>query len=162
MSTTDTDLQQLVINVGTKAQIDAAISGGTITQDMLSVVTDSYSPAIRTVYDKNQAITSGSIALADDTIFYTDSPSASTTYTISTSGLTSASTMPYVYFNVLIEMPSTAVGIDFTTNNNVTWTEETTPDMTTGGRTYLLAFQSFDGGTSWIGSLATWWTTPTP
>lgn len=40
MATTDTNLQQLVINVGTQAQIDAAIQGGTITADMLSVVTD--------------------------------------------------------------------------------------------------------------------------
>ena len=40
MTTADTDLQQLVINVGTKAQIEAAISGGTITSDMLSVTTD--------------------------------------------------------------------------------------------------------------------------
>ena len=40
MSTTDTDLQQLVINVGTTAQIEAAISGGTITSDMLSITTD--------------------------------------------------------------------------------------------------------------------------
>ena len=40
MSTVDTDLQQLVINVGTTAEIEAAISGGTITQDMLSITTD--------------------------------------------------------------------------------------------------------------------------
>ena len=40
MATTDTNLQQLIINVGTQAQIDAAIQGGTITADMLSVVTD--------------------------------------------------------------------------------------------------------------------------
>lgn len=36
----DTKLQQLVINVGTKEQIEAAIAGGTITEDMLSVTTD--------------------------------------------------------------------------------------------------------------------------
>ena len=36
----DTDLTQLVINVGTTAQIEAGIAGGTITQDMLSVSTD--------------------------------------------------------------------------------------------------------------------------
>lgn len=36
----DTDLTQLVINVGTKAQIDAGIAGGTITENMLSVSTD--------------------------------------------------------------------------------------------------------------------------
>lgn len=40
MSTTDTEVQSLVINVGTKQQIDDAISGGTITQNMLSVTTD--------------------------------------------------------------------------------------------------------------------------
>ena len=40
MPTTDTKLQQLVINVGTTAQIEAAIAGGTITEDMLSVTTD--------------------------------------------------------------------------------------------------------------------------
>ena len=36
----DTDLQQFIINVGTKAQIEAGISGGTITSDMLSISTD--------------------------------------------------------------------------------------------------------------------------
>lgn len=36
----DTKLQQLVINVGTKAQIEAAIAAGTITEDMLSITTD--------------------------------------------------------------------------------------------------------------------------
>jgi hypothetical protein len=40
MTTTDTSLQQLVINVGTTAQIEAAIAGGTITEDMLSISTD--------------------------------------------------------------------------------------------------------------------------
>ena len=36
----DTDLSQLVINVGTTAQIEAGIAGGTITQNMLSISTD--------------------------------------------------------------------------------------------------------------------------
>lgn len=40
MATTDTQLQQLVINVGTEAQIANAIAGGTITNDMLSIATD--------------------------------------------------------------------------------------------------------------------------
>lgn len=40
MPTTDTQIQQLVINVGTTAQIEAAIAGGTITENMLSVATD--------------------------------------------------------------------------------------------------------------------------
>lgn len=40
MATTDTQLQQLVINVGTDAQIQAGIASGTITEDMLSIATD--------------------------------------------------------------------------------------------------------------------------
>ena len=40
MATTDTNLPQLVINVGTQAQIEAAIQAGTITADMLSITTD--------------------------------------------------------------------------------------------------------------------------
>lgn len=40
MATTDTQLSQLVINVGSKSQIEAAIQGGTITTDMLSFTTD--------------------------------------------------------------------------------------------------------------------------
>ena len=51
MATTDTQLQQLVINVGTQAQIEAAIQSGTITSDMLSVTTDGpdYLPQIATL-----------------------------------------------------------------------------------------------------------------
>lgn len=113
----------------------------------------------RSIYDKFVAITSGAINIDEGSIFYTDSPTEATTYTISTSA-TTQSGYTYRYFNVLINMPSTPVGIDFTTNNTITWTENTTPDMSTGGRTYLLAFQTFDGGTTWIGSLATWWVTP--
>lgn len=40
MATTDTQLQQLVINVGTEDQIAAGIASGTITEDMLSIATD--------------------------------------------------------------------------------------------------------------------------
>ena len=40
MATTDTQLQQLVINVGTDAQIAAGIASGTITEDLLSIATD--------------------------------------------------------------------------------------------------------------------------
>ena len=40
MSTTDTELEQLIINVGTSEEIQAAIQAGTITENMLSVATD--------------------------------------------------------------------------------------------------------------------------
>ena len=123
-------------------------------------ISSSSTPQPRTVYDKTSAITSGTVALVNDTIFYTDTPAASTAYTIDTTALTQTGSMGCLYFNVIINMPSTPVDIDFTTNNTVVWAENVTPDMSIGGRTYLLAFQSFDAGTSWIGSLATWWTTP--
>ena len=60
----DTDLQQLVINVGTKAQIEAGIAGGTITQDMLSVATDS-TDYVTDVKVNNTSVTSGGIANID-------------------------------------------------------------------------------------------------
>lgn len=113
----------------------------------------------RSVYDGTKAIDSGSIALENSTVFYTDSPSANTTYTIDSTALTQTG-FTCRYFNVLINMPSTAVALDFTTNNTVVWAEGETPDMSTGGRTYLLAFQTFDSGTTWVGSLCTWWETP--
>lgn len=63
----DTKLQQLVINVGTKAQIEAAIAGGTITENMLSVTTDEpdyeYKATIQTLSATD------SITLADNTIY---------------------------------------------------------------------------------------------
>ena len=40
MPSTDTQLQQLIINVGTRAQIEAAIEAGLITENMLCITTD--------------------------------------------------------------------------------------------------------------------------
>lgn len=121
-----------------------------------STIDDVASVSARSVYDKSATISNGTINLDEGCVFYTHSPSTNTTYTINTSALTQSG-FPCRYFNVVITMPSVAVTCDFTTNNNVTWTENRTPDMSTGSRTYLLAFQTFDGGTNWVGSLCTWW-----
>lgn len=56
----DTQLQQLVINVGTTAQIEAGIQGGTITSDMLSISTDD-----DTYQTKSNLVTSVSSASTD-------------------------------------------------------------------------------------------------
>lgn len=55
---TDTDLTQLVINVGTTAQIEAGIAGGTITSDMLSISTDGANYATETWVGQQGFLTS--------------------------------------------------------------------------------------------------------
>ena len=40
MYSTDTQIQQLIVNIGTKEQIEAAIEAGLITENMLSITTD--------------------------------------------------------------------------------------------------------------------------
>ena len=54
---TDTSLQQLVINVGTDAQIKAGIAGGTITADMLSVSTNGLPCALTDIATAGDGIT---------------------------------------------------------------------------------------------------------
>ena len=135
------------------------ISSKTATNKYLSpsTIDDVAAVSARSVYDNVQAIPSGgSINLNEGSVFYTTSPTANISYTINTSALTQTG-FSYRYFNVILTQPSVPVACDFTTNNNVKWAENTEPDLSTGGRTYLLAFQTFDGGQNWVGSLATWW-----
>ena len=142
------------IPIATQAQVQAkSATGNPLTPSNIDDIGGSVS---RSVYDNVQAITAGAINLADGSVFYTTSPTANTAYTISTSALTQTG-FSYRYFNVILTQPSVPVACDFTTNNNVKWVENTTPDLSVGDRTYLLAFQTFDGGTNWVGSLATWW-----
>lgn len=142
------------IQIATQAQVQAkSATGNPLTPSNIDDIGGSVS---RSVYDNVQAITAGAINLVDGSVFYTTSPSANTAYTISTSALTQTG-FSYRYFNVILTQPSVPVACDFTTNNNVKWAENTEPDLSTGGRTYLLAFQTFDGGSNWVGSLCTWW-----
>lgn len=158
-------LENVITGKGLLSTSDVAgsghISNKTATNKYLSpsTIDDVACVSARSMYDKVKSISSGTINLDEGCVFYSDSPSAATTYTFNASALTQTD-FTYRYFNILITMPSTAVGLDFTTNNNVVWAENETPDMTTGGRTYLLAFQTFDGGTNWVGSLCTWWENP--
>lgn len=50
MPTTDTDLQQFNVYVGTTAQIEAGISGGTIGQNDLAISTDGANYSTITFY----------------------------------------------------------------------------------------------------------------
>ena len=142
------------ISIATQAQVQAkSATSKALTPSNINDIGGSVS---RSVYDNVQTITAGDINLVDGSVFYTTSPSSNTTYMISTSALTQTG-FSYRYFNVILTQPSVPVTCDFTTNNNVKWTENTEPDVSVGGRTYLLAFQTFDGGTDWVGSLCTWW-----
>ena len=62
--TVDTVVNELIINKLTQAQYDAAVQAGTITATELSIVTDiTYKP------EPTISTTTGTVALADNTIF---------------------------------------------------------------------------------------------
>ena len=76
----DTDLQQFVVNVGTTAQIEAGISGGTITSDMLSIATDATDYA--TTSDiANMQTTTNLVTSVNSLSTDTEYPSAKCLYT---------------------------------------------------------------------------------
>ena len=65
--TVDTVVNELIINKLTQAQYDAAVQAGTITATELSIVTDiTYKP------EPTISTTTGTVALADNTIFNGD------------------------------------------------------------------------------------------
>lgn len=138
------------------------ISNKTATNKFLSpsTIDDVAAVSARSMYDNIIDVSGGTVNLSEGCVLYRSEPTADTAYTFSNSALTQTTDIPCVYFNLLVSMPSTPVSLDFTTNNTVTWVEDTPPDTSVGGKTYMLAFQSFDGGATWVGSLATWWTTP--
>lgn len=57
----DTELKQFVVNIGTTAQIEAGISGGTITSDMLSISTDAPEYATQTWVGQQGFLTSSAL-----------------------------------------------------------------------------------------------------
>ena len=138
------------------------ISNKTATDRFLSpsTIDDVAAVSARSMYDNVIDVSGGTVNLSEGCVLYRSAPTANIAYTFSNSALTQTTDIPCVYFNLLVSMPSTPVSLDFTTNNTVTWVEDTTPNTSQGGKTYMFAFQSFDGGTTWVGSLATWWTTP--
>jgi len=138
------------------------ISNKTATNKYLSPsnIDDVASVSARSMYDNMLEVSGGSVNLSEGCVMYKSEPTENTAYTFSTSALTQTTDSPCVYFNLLVSMPSPVVSLDFTTNNTVTWVEDTTPNTSQGGKTYMFAFQSFDGGATWVGSLSTWWTTP--
>ncbi len=61
-----------------------------------------------------------------------------------------------ITFELFIEMP-TVFAITFSENTDIHWLNDDVPEFTDVGN-YLLAFRSFDNGSSWVGSLQGMWT----
>lgn len=102
------------------------------------------------IYQKSAAA-AATVALADDTVIYTHTPTANTTYTFSTTNLTDKSNV--ITFELVITMDTTVRTLTF---NNVTWLNGETPGLSVASQTYLLVFRSFNGGTTWVGNLQGW------
>lgn len=102
---TNTHVDNLNINQLTKAQYDAAVQAGTITATDLSVITDiTYKPA------PTISTTTGTVALADNTIFNGD--------TLSTLTITNPSN-PTVDFSCQVNFTSGATPTTVTASNIV-------------------------------------------
>lgn len=92
--------------------------------------------------EKLVALANGAINLSNGNVF-THSPSSNVTYSITNAAAGAHS------FTLIITQPSTAVTLTFPAS--VKWQGGTIPDMTTGGKTYVLTFLSINSGTTWLG-----------
>lgn len=104
------------------------------------------------IYQKKKTLTTGTIALEDDTPIYYAEPEEDTTYSISISNLTQ--TGKVITFELVIKQPSTAVTITLPSASWIgTEDSETAPSIDTASTTYMLVFRSFDNGSTWVGNL---------
>ena len=97
---------------------------------------------LETYTEKIQA-TTGIINLSLANVF-TDTPSASRTYSI-----TNAKSGVAHSFTLIITMGSTVRTLTFP--SSVKWQGGEIPDMTTASKTYVLTFLTVNGGTAWLG-----------
>lgn len=97
---------------------------------------------LETYTEKTQA-TTGIINLSLANVF-TDTPSASRTYSI-----TNAKSGVAHSFTLIITMGATVRTLTFPAS--VKWQGGEIPDMSTANKTYVLTFMSVDGGTTWLG-----------
>ena len=103
---------------------------------------DKSNDTLETYTEKTQA-TTGIINLSLANVF-TDTPSASRTYSI-----TNAKSGVAHSFTLIITMGATVQTLTFP--NSVKWQDEEIPDMSTANKTYVLTFVTVNGGTTWLG-----------
>lgn len=99
-----------------------------------------------------ETLSSGTITLAHDKSIYKITPSAATTFTFTTTGLSLTSSISYT-FELCVNM-STAYTLTFPAS--VTWQDGTAPDLSATG-VYFLVFRTIDSGTTWYGNLQGKW-----
>ena len=116
-----------------------------------SSLTTKAEASVQTIQDIT-TLTTGTISLSPTSSIYKITPSASTTFTFDTSGLSLSSAVAYT-FELYIDM-STVYSLTFP--SSLTWQGGTAPDLSTTG-TYFLVFRTIDGGTNWIGNLQGVW-----
>ena len=116
-----------------------------------SSLTTKAEASVQTIQDIT-TLTTGTISLSPTSSIYKITPSANTTFTFDTSGLSLSSSVAYT-FELCVNM-STVYSLTFPAS--LTWQESTAPDLSATG-TYFLVFRTIDGGTNWIGNLQGVW-----
>lgn len=97
---------------------------------------------------KTASLMSGTVTLSDDTVIYISNPSSATTFSFVSTGLCGSGA---ITFELVVVMPATVYALTFP--SSVSWLNDEIPDMSTASKTYMLAFRSFDNGTTWVGNL---------
>lgn len=103
---------------------------------------DKSNDTLETYTEKIQA-TTGIINLSLATVF-TDTPSASRTYSI-----TNAKSGVAHSFTLIITMGATVQTLTFPAS--IKWQGGEIPDLSTASKTYVLTFMTVDGGVNWLG-----------
>ena len=122
-----------------------------VTDNDTSVSTTAFARALST-HQPITTLSSGSITLTSSVSLYKRTPTAATTFTFSLSGTSASSSVAYT-FELCIVM-STVYSLTFP--SSVVWQDGESPDMSSTG-TYLLAFRTLDGGSTWLGNLQGKW-----
>ena len=143
----ETKVSNLKINKLTRAQYQAALAAGNISDTELYMTIDG--ETTQDILTQNPMETSQDISFDDTSNYYTIAPTAATTFTFP-SGLDSAK----VYTFELKVTLNPVISLTFP--NSVKWLNDEAPDMSEIG-VYFLAFRTDDGGNTWYGNLQGRW-----
>lgn len=107
----------------------------------------------QTLYQSQNNISSGAVALNDNKVIYYQNITDATTFTFNVSAASKA-TSEVITFEMHLYITTVSA---LTFPSNLSWLNEDAPSIDTAGKHYLLAFRTFDGGTSWVGNLQGYW-----
>lgn len=136
------DLKQDKLTAGDNIIITSSTISATDTIVDISGKLNKSNDTLETYTEKIQA-TTGIINLSLANVF-TDTPSASRTYSI-----TNAKSGVAHSFTLIITMGATVHTLTFP--NSVKWQGGEIPNLATASKTYVLTFVTINGGTTWLG-----------